>query len=350
MTAGGAPEAAALAGDARAWDAFVAAAPTGSYLQLDAWARAKASNGWRAERVVVEGPAGPIGAQVLVRHLGRGLGWLGYAPRGPVGERFDQSSVARFTEAVRAMARQARLLAVTLEPQVPAGDPLAGWLRLAGWRPGQRVQDPATRLIDLRAGEAAAWADLRSKWRQYVEKARRWGVVVEEADAGGLDDFYRIYQETSERTGFVIRAASAYRDVYESFARTGSVRLLFARLPGGDRAAALLVVRCGPRVTELYGGMTAAGAEARANYLLKWEAIRSSAAAGFATYDLWGLATPGIAHFKRGFGGREVRYLGAWELVLQGPRFSLVKGLMALRERAAARRVGPHEAGGEGDR
>ncbi|MEO8438227.1 MAG: hypothetical protein ABI562_07180, partial [Chloroflexota bacterium] len=34
------------------------------------------------------------------------------------------------------------------------------------------------------------------------------------------------------------------------------------------------------------------------------------------SYDLWGLATGGIAHFKTGFGGRELRYIGAWDLVL----------------------------------
>ena len=62
--------------------------------------------------------------------------------------------------------------------------------------------------------------------------------------------------------------------------------------------------------------MTAAGGESRANYLLKWEAIRSSREAGATSYDLWGLATGGIAHFKTGFGGREVRYVGAWDLVL----------------------------------
>jgi lipid II:glycine glycyltransferase (peptidoglycan interpeptide bridge formation enzyme) len=62
--------------------------------------------------------------------------------------------------------------------------------------------------------------------------------------------------------------------------------------------------------------MTAAGGESRANYLLKWEAIRSSREAGATSYDLWGLATGGIAHFKTGFGGREVQYIGAWDLVL----------------------------------
>ena len=57
---------------------------------------------------------------------------------------------------------------------------------------------------------------------------------------------------------------------------------------------------------EPYGGMTQAGADSRANYLLKWEAIRSSREAGATTYDLWGLAHAGIAHFKTGFGGREI--------------------------------------------
>jgi lipid II:glycine glycyltransferase (peptidoglycan interpeptide bridge formation enzyme) len=69
---------------------------------------------------------------------------------------------------------------------------------------------------------------------------------------------------------------------------------------------------------EPYGGMTDAGAESRANYLLKWEAVVRAKAAGATTYDLWGLAHPGIAHFKTGFGGREVRYIGAWDLVLDG--------------------------------
>jgi len=62
--------------------------------------------------------------------------------------------------------------------------------------------------------------------------------------------------------------------------------------------------------------MTSAGGESRANYLLKWEAIRTSKERGATSYDLWGLATGGIAHFKTGFGGREVRYVGPWDLVL----------------------------------
>ena len=125
-----------------------------------------------------------------------------------------------------------------------------------------------------------------------------------------------MYRETADRAGFLIRTEGAYRDVWEALAPTGNARLLFARRPDGEALATLFLVRCGTRVVEPYGGMTEDGGESRANYLLKWEAIRSSREGGATSYDLWGLATGGIAHFKTGFGGREVRYIGAWDLVL----------------------------------
>ena len=134
--------------------------------------------------------------------------------------------------------------------------------------------------------------------------------------ASRLDDFYRIYEETATRAGFLIRAASAYRDIWEAYAPDGRARLLFAELADGEPVATLFLVRAGGRVVEPYGGMTQAGADSRANYLLKWEAIRSSKEQGATSYDLWGLAHAGIDHFKTGFGGREIRYVGAYDLVL----------------------------------
>jgi len=71
--------------------------------------------------------------------------------------------------------------------------------------------------------------------------------------------------------------------------------------------------------------MTDAGADSRANYLLKWDAIRTFRDEGFALYDLWGLATGGIAQFKEGFGGREIEYVGAREIGLRGPVDALLR-------------------------
>ena len=207
-----------------------------------------------------------------------------------------------------------------IDPEIEADGPLDpdGALRRAleppAGAPAPPIQPNATRIIDLRADEEALWGDLRKKWRQYVNKARTGGVTVVDADGDRLGEFYRIYRETADRAGFLIRAESAYRDVWDAYAPPVTRGCSSPRPPTGSRRRRSSWSDPGRRVVEPYGGMTAAGAESRANYLLKWEAIRSSREAGATSYDLWGLATGGIAHFKTGFGGREVRYIGAGTL------------------------------------
>lgn len=310
----------AVPDDRNAWDAFVSSADPSPYLQLSPWAKVKAVNGWSAVHLTT----GAVGAQVLVRRP-RPLPWaFAYAPRGPVSAAWSPDIVAPFTELVRDVLPKAagRVSHLRVDPEIerdgpldPDGD-LRRAFRRAGWRAGAPIQPESTRIIDLAADEEALWGDLRKKWRQYVNRARKAGIRIVDADGERLPEFYRIYRETADRAGFLIRAESAYRDVWEAFRPAGLSRLLFAETPDGEAQAALFLVRCGRRVVEPYGGMTLAGAESRANYLLKWEAIRSSKEQGATEYDLWGLAHPGIAHFKTGFGGREVRYIGAWDLVL----------------------------------
>jgi lipid II:glycine glycyltransferase (peptidoglycan interpeptide bridge formation enzyme) len=307
--------------DADAWDALVESSDPGSYLQLSGWARVKAVNGWSTQRLLA---TERVGAQILVRRP-RPLPWaFAYAPRGPLGGAWSTDDIGALTTAVRdgLPGTAGRVSHVRIDPEVEIdgrhdpGGATRRALEAEGWRPAPPIQPSSTRLIDLGPDEEALWGDLRKKWRQYVNKARSAGVTVVDAEGDRLGEFYRIYRETADRAGFLIRAESAYRDVWDAFRPAGRSRLLFAQSSEGEPLATLFLVRCGNRVVEPYGGMTQAGADTRANYLLKWEAIRSSREAGAAAYDLWGLATGGIAHFKTGFGGREVRYIGAWDLVL----------------------------------
>ena len=304
------------------WDAFVADGRPGSYLQLSGWGRVKAVNGWQSVRIHVDAGAAPVGAQILLRRP-RPLPWaFAYAPRGPVTADWTADTIAAFTDACRAGLAGQRVSHLRIDPEVERdagideGGALRRSFRAAGWRPATPIQPNATRIIDLSPDEETLYGDLRKKWRQYVNKARTAGISVSDAEGDALPEFYRVYRETADRAGFLIRTEQAYRDIWEAFRPTGNARLLFARRPDGTALATLFLVRSGTRVVEPYGGMTAEGGESRANYLLKWEAIRTSREQGATSYDLWGLATGGIAHFKTGFGGREVQYIGAWDLVL----------------------------------
>jgi lipid II:glycine glycyltransferase (peptidoglycan interpeptide bridge formation enzyme) len=361
----------------------VARSNPGSYLQTSAWAEVKAPNGWRPLRfigscvgeskprlkaggsiVITPGPvdaetadedqpeaAGEettFGVQLLIRKP-RLFPWaFAYAPRGPVFERWNPATLDAFTGALRQVVASGRerISHVRIEPEIELNGP---WdvegefrhaLRRNGWRVGTPIQPPRTRQVDLRADEAALWSDLRKKWRQYVNKARKGGVRVVDATVDRLPEFYSIYRETARRAGFVIRTYESYLGVWTAFARLGMARLLMAEGPDGVGLATLFVLRVGDRVIEPYGGMTEAGADCRANYLLKWEAMRTSREQGATSYDMWGISHEGIEHFKAGFGGREIDYIGAWNLVLDPAGRLAFDSAQAMQDRIGAWRHG----------
>jgi len=128
-----------------------------------------------------------------------------------------------------------------------------------------------------------------------------------------LADFYRIVHITARRTNFTMRLPAYYERAWREFAPGGRCRLYFAR-QDGERVATIFHFLCGKRAVEAWGGMVDSAGPSRANYLLKWHAMMDLRADGYHTYDMWGIANTGIRQFKEGFGGREVRYVGAREL------------------------------------
>jgi lipid II:glycine glycyltransferase (peptidoglycan interpeptide bridge formation enzyme) len=309
--------------DRDTWNTFVEHAPYRSFPQLWEWGELREPSGWSPIRIAVgEHPDQPLaGAQVLIRRVPL-VGWrLGYVPRGPIGYLDEPAIRDSLVAALRDLAPAERVATVKVDPEATADDPLGTTLLAPPWRSAAKVQPPRTRVIDLALDEDALLAAMRQKHRQYVHKAERAGVGVDQVDpsvdaAAALADFYRIYRHTAERAGFVVRVPAYYERVWRLFAPGGHARLFFATLDG-ERVATLFHFTCGDRAAEAYGGMTDVGAASRANYLLKWEAIRAFRAEGFATYDLWGIATGGIAQFKEGFGGRQVDYIGARDLLLR---------------------------------
>ena len=64
---------------------------------------------------------------------------------------------------------------------------------------------------------------------------------------------------------------------------------------------------------ELYGGMTEEGERLRANYALKWLAIREMKARGVERYDFNGLLNDGVSKFKMGWAKHENLLMGTWD-------------------------------------
>jgi peptidoglycan pentaglycine glycine transferase (the first glycine) len=338
-----------------AWNAFLAGQPRGHVLQSSEWAQLKTAFGWRSQRAVlrtIPSPDAPIlgGASLLFRRLPWGQS-LAYAPKGPVVDWADAAQARAVLTMAREFARKAHAVLLKIEPEVEASPEMAATLAAYGFRPSpQRVQPLSTIHIDLTGDEEAILNRMKPKWRYNVRLAERKGVLVREGTAEDLPAIQRLFEITGGRDGFGVHNAAYYARAAELFVPAGLAAWLVAEHEG-QMLAAIAVFALGHMAWYMWGASGDEGRNLMPNHALQWAAMRWARAKGCAIYDLWGIpdevgdnpdayAEPeswgqgglwGVYRFKQGFGGRVVRYAGAWDLPLSRPGYALYK--LALRVR-----------------
>ncbi|MGQ9667234.1 MAG: lipid II:glycine glycyltransferase FemX [Anaerolineae bacterium] len=338
------------------WDAFVAGAPNGHLLQTSHWGHFKAGAGWTAERVCVG--AGSIilaGALMLVRRLPLGLR-LAYVPKGPVGPWWEPNIAGRLFPALAQTARAHGAFMLKLEPEEVEPSPALSMLRRAGFRPSpQAVQPRSTIWVDLTLSEEEMLARMKPKTRYNIRLAERKGVVVREGTADDLPAFYMIMQETSRRDGFALHPPPYYKEVFQRFTALDVCRLFLAYYQD-QLLAGIMVFRWGAKAWYMYGASSNAERQRMPNHALQWGAIQWARRHRCHIYDLWGIPDEvglaparykdtvterqdglwGVYRFKQGFGGRVVRYIGAFDQVYMPAAYSLYHWALALRRRLGA--------------
>ncbi len=352
----------------RDWDRCIEVQQA-SLLQSWEWGEFKRSSGWSpyrlalhkiGERKVGYSPyhtnsTNPlVYGQVLYRSLPR-LPFrvsIAYVPRGPVffPEAAQEVNAERaFWRTVHAQSKRRGAIFLKVEPDVA----LEGAITRAvvdrkmiapGFHPSGRLQPARTWVLDIAGSEDDILKGMKPKTRYNLRLAGRRGVVVRRAESySDLQAFYALLQTTGARDEFGIHTLPYYASLWRTFGPGGSnsIAILLADHPDeAERAqgpiGGLLAFRFGQEAIYMYGASDNRGREHMPNYLLQWEAIRWARAHGCTLYDFWGIPDPpaegdeegadvspintrsglrGVYWFKRGFGGREVEYPGAYDYV-----------------------------------
>ena len=321
-----------------AWDALVERRADGHVLQTSAWAALKSRFGWNAGRVAVLDENRIVaGASVLFRQLPLGLATLAYAPKGPLVDWNNAPLVSALFDGLDKLCRARRAFALKIEPDIEDMQEAreASKLQEAG-HSTRPVQPRGTILIDLTRTEDELLAAMNQSTRRNIRLSARRGVVVREGTADDLPAFNSLMQITGERDGFGVHSAEYYRAAFELFVPRGWARLLVAEVheAGIEPApvAAIMAFAFGSKAWYMYGASSSEQRERKPNHALQWEAMRWARSRGCATYDFWGIPDEdgttleskfqdedsglwGVYRFKRGFGGRIVRYVGAFDRV-----------------------------------
>jgi lipid II:glycine glycyltransferase (peptidoglycan interpeptide bridge formation enzyme) len=283
------------------WDDFVLD-NGGHPLQLWGWGQVKAGHGWTADRLLAyEDDHIVAAAQIVTRKMPLPIRSFSYVPRGPIG---DRASDAEFLEALAAYAkREYHSVTLSLEPDTEEFAIPEGW-RLSN----NRILPPSTIILDLTKSDSDLLAGMVKKTRQYIRKSAAEAITIKQVRSReDLQKCMDVYYQTSGRAKFALHDDQYYFDVFNLL---GDHSPVFAAYVDDQPIAFLWLAISETTAFELYGGMNDQGQELRANYALKWHAIRKVKEWGITRYDFGGLINDGVSNFKRSWSDSETTLAG----------------------------------------
>ena len=327
----------------------------GGLLQSWRWGEFKRLSGWTPRRLALPSPDQASGEAILAQVLFRAIPKLplplsiAYIPRGPLhAPDLDANTEEAFWHTVHSLARKQGAIFLKVEPPLELTSQqdkstLDSHMSALGFQPAGRLQPARTMVLDIDKTEEDLLAAMKPKTRYNIRLAGKRGVVVRRASTPkDLQAFHSLLTITGDRDEFGIHTFTYYEQMWRTFGAEGNNSILVLLADHPDEAqrnagpiAGLLALRFGREAIYMYGASSNTGREHMPNYLLQWEAIKWAKSNGCAIYDFWGIpdapvddaadaeSSPtntrsglrGVYWFKKGFGGREIEYPGAYDYV-----------------------------------
>lgn len=287
------------------WDDYIIE-HGGHPLQLWGWGDVKSAHGWGAHRLFFDNhdqqPSGAV--QVLIRKLPWPLRSIAYVPRGPVTDNSNREVL--LDELAKYIKHTYHSVVVSIEPDNVEYSTPKGWIKSVN-----HILPAHTIVLDLNQNESKLLNDMSKKTRQYIRKSASEAIDVRLIqDKKELGKCLDIYHATAKRAKFDMHKDQYYYDVFD---RLGDHSLVFAAYFDDQPIAFLWLAISADTAFELYGGMNEFGQQLRANYMLKWHAIRKCKEWGLARYDFGGLLEGGVTTFKAGWADRETELAGTFD-------------------------------------
>ena len=160
-------------------------------------------------------------------------------------------------------------------------------------------------VLPLAGSAEEAWSDLRKPVQHQIKKSQKAGVQVRTAQKHeDMDIYYRLHLNTrTKKHGMPAQARRYFHMLWDTFAPSGTMRLLLAEAEGTP-IAGMLLFAAGSTLHYAYGASDENYLKLAPNNLLFWEAITWGCANGYKSLDLGRTASnnPGLMEFKRRWG------------------------------------------------
>lgn len=317
--------------DSAVWEKFVLNFSQANFLHSWNWGQFHQNLGQSIHRVGFYQGDKLVGVILSIVEKAKRATYL-TVPGGPLMDWTDAGAVAGFKQEVVDQAKEFNCSFVRVRPQILETSDNAQLFANLGFRVApMHLHAELTHQLDITQSEEELLAKMRKATRYEIKQAQKLGIkVTSSQNSADIADFYAMQMQTAQRQGFVPFSKSFLEEQFKVFASANQAVLYTARL-NQTKLAQAMVIFYGSEADYHYGASAPEGRQYPGAYLIQWEAIREAKKRGLARYNFWGVAPDGetahrfhgVSVFKRGFGGEDVAYLHARDLVIDWQRYSL---------------------------
>lgn len=177
---------------------------------------------------------------------------------------------------------------------------------------GFLYEDHLNFIINLQRPVNEIWNDLDSNARSNVKKAKRKGVIVEEANSlETVQIAYSLLQEVYNRIQVPLADFSLFRATFEILQPQGMAKFFMARVEDAFVGTSIVLLYKDV-VYAWYAGTVREYSSYKVGELLNWHVLEWGAQNSFSSFDFGGAGKPdkdyGPRKFKAKFGGTLINY------------------------------------------
>ena len=323
------------------WDKFVTSHPEANFLQSwDFYEFHKSRGNTVVRRIAMDGKkiiaayAGVVEAAKRGRHLA--------IAGGPILDWTNKTLVKEIFSDMKSEGEKNHCVFVRVRPQLERSEKAFKLFADLGLKKAPTfLSVEYAAILDLNKSEEEIIKGMHRRIRYAVNNARNKGFTIEKSqDPKDIHEFYKIELATAKRQEFVAFSEDFLTKQFAAFAKNNEAVLYTAKYEGQILAQNFMIFY-GNEASYHYAVSTELGTKMSGSPILHVEAMRDARERGIKRYNLWGIVGEdeknhrfyGVSFFKRGFGGDELKYLPAHDLIISPMKYQKTKLIETVRKK-----------------
>lgn len=323
------------------WEDFISQHKESNFLHSFNWGQFHQNLGKTIKRIGFFEDNKLVGVMLCIVEKAKRATYL-IVPGGPLLDWGNINLVNLFKQKLQEIAKSENCSFVRVRAQILENEENSKTFEKLGFKYApMHLHAELTHQLDLQKSEDDLLMGMRKTTRYEIKQALKLAIKINVSDdLNDIHEFYDLQKETAQRQKFVEFDEKFLKEQFSVFAKDNQVLLYTATL-GNTKLAQAFIIFYGQEADYHYGASTLDGRKYPGAYLIQWEAIKEAKKRGLKRYNLWGVAPGeqtdhrfwGVSIFKRGFGGEDVAYLHARDLVINPISYKLNQAIELTRKK-----------------